>query len=87
MGGAKGVVNAFFSAWEATQTTLLPERLHLIQATCQHLVWIGLMANIPNEPVFRGVVNIMKSHCELYCSQIRTKVSARLRNCLHQTFP
>ena len=83
--GTKGVVNTFFAAWKSAQATQLAHAGHLVVASRQHFVGIGLMADIPDQSIFWRVKNIMQGDGELNRSQVGAKVSSRLRNRLNQT--
>ena len=85
MRSAKSVVDAFFPPGKATQAALLAQGAHALVAAGQNFVRISLMAHIPDQSVFRGVVDIVQGDGELDGAQVRAEVTACLRNRLNQT--
>ena len=65
---------------EAGQTVLLPQGLDTIAAAGQNLVGVGLMADIPDQPVMRRLENVVKRHRQLDDAKAGAKMAARLRH-------
>ena len=55
----KGVELALATLWESAQATLLAHRAHALSASRQYFVWVTLVADIPNDSVFRCVENMV----------------------------
>ena len=55
MRGAKGIKFAFATLRETAQTTQLAQAGHALALTSQDLVRVGLVTDIPHQPVMRGV--------------------------------
>ena len=62
---AKGVIFAFDTSGESGKATALPKRADAAAAAGQNLVRIGLVANIPDQPVGGRVEDVMQRHCQL----------------------
>ncbi len=60
--GAEGVVFAFRAAGETCQAAALAQRADAIAAAGQDLVGVGLVANVPDEPVTRGIEDPVQRH-------------------------
>ena len=85
MGGAESVVNTFFAARKPTQAAHLAQGAHLVQAAREHFVGISLMTDVPNESIFRRVVDVMQGNGQLNRAQIGAEMAACLRDRLNQT--
>ena len=62
------------------RTDFLTERRHPVAAPGQDLMRIGLVADIPNQAVFRGVEYGMQRDRQFDGAQIRRKVATGLRH-------
>ena len=80
MAGPKRVIIGLAPLGEAGQTALLAERFDSVAATGQDLVRIGLVANIPDQPVMRCLEHIMQRHRQLDDAEPGTKMAACLRH-------
>ena len=80
MGGAERVVLALRPLGEAGQAATLAERTDAVAASGQDLVRIGLMADIPDQPVGRGIEDIVKRHRQLDDAQPGAQMTAGHRN-------
>ena len=65
MARAKGVKFRFAAFGKARQTAFLPQAAHAFTPAGQNLMRIGLMPDIPNQLIFRGVKHIMQGHSQL----------------------
>ena len=84
MRGAKGVVHAFFSSGKTAQAPFLTQRAHQRVAAGQYFVGVGLVAHIPDQPVFGGVEHIVQGNGQFHRPQIGTEMPSGLRHGLHQ---
>ena len=80
MRGTKGVVLGLATLWKTRDAAKLTQPTHLLFATRQNLMRIGLMANVPDDAVMRRVVNIMQGDSELHRSEVRGKMATRTRD-------
>ena len=55
MAGAERIVGALGAAGEAGEAVLLAQRADAVAAAGEHLVRIGLVADVPDQAVIRGV--------------------------------
>ncbi len=62
---AERIVFALAALGEAVQPALLADGADAVAAAGQDLMGIGLMADIPDQPVGRGVENVMKRDGQL----------------------
>ena len=74
----EGVVRAFAAARKTAQAALLAQGRHALAPPGENLGRIGLVAHVPDQPVFGGMEYIVQRHGELDGSQIGAKVSAGL---------
>ena len=65
MPGAERIVLAFGAAGEARKAVLLPQGADAIAAAGQHLVRIGLVADVPDQPVIGSIEHGMERHRQL----------------------
>ena len=65
MGGAEAVVFAFGALGEAGQAAALAQRADAVAPAGQDLVRIGLMADIPDQPVARRVEQVVQRDRQL----------------------
>ena len=70
------VVLALAAPGEGVQTILLSDGVDLVTAPGQDLVGIGLMAHIPDQPIERGVVDVVQGDGQFDRAETRGKVSA-----------
>ena len=70
MRSAKGVVRTFITTRKTGNTIALTQGMHLITTSGQYLVRIRLMANIPNDAIFRCVEHVMQRNRQFYCAKI-----------------
>ena len=62
MRGAKRVVFALGALGEAGQAVALAERADAVAPSGEDLVWIGLMADVPDQAVARRVENVVQGN-------------------------
>jgi hypothetical protein len=80
MGGAEGVVFAFGAPGESRQAMLAAQGADAIAAAGQDLVRIGLVADVPDQPVGGRVEDIVQGHRQLDDAQSRSEMAAGLRD-------
>ncbi|MOA01547.1 hypothetical protein D3C78_1209620 [compost metagenome] len=80
----KGVVLALGAAREGGQAVLLAQGVHALAATGEDLVRIGLMTDVPHQPVVRGVENVVQGNRQLDDAQAGTEMPAGLTNGIEQ---
>ncbi len=87
MTGTERIVFGFVAFQKTGQTVLLAQRRHAIAPTGQNLVWIGLMPDIPDQPIARRVEHIMQRHRQLDHAETGRKMPTGLRHRIHQAPP
>ena len=60
MGGAERIVFAFGPLGETRQAVRLADGPDAVATAGEDLVWIGLMADVPDDPVARRVEDVMQ---------------------------
>ena len=86
MAGAEGVVLAFTAAQEAAQPALAANGVHGVPAPGQDLVRVGLVSDIPDQPVVRGIEHAVQGDRQLHRSQAGREVAAGVGNRFNQEF-
>ena len=76
MADAKGVVLALAAARKGSEAILLTQTFHALAAPGEDFVRIGLMTDIPDQAVFRRVVDIMQGNGQLDHAKASTEVPA-----------
>ena len=88
MRGAERVVFAFHAAREIRRRRpVLPQGRHAFAPPGEDLVRIGLVADIPHEPVFGRVEHIVQRHGQLDGSQVGRQMPAGAGNGFEQVVP
>jgi hypothetical protein len=62
--GAKGVVLRLGALGETRKAAGLPQRVHALAAASEDLVWVHLMAHVPDDRVVRRVEDVVERHGE-----------------------
>ena len=83
MRGAEGVVLALVAARKAGDAAELAQRRHALRAAGEHLVRIGLVADVPDQPVVRRVEDVVQRDRRARPCRGSTTVAAGLRHALH----
>jgi len=78
MAGTKSVVLAFRALGKTADAVELAQRMELGTASREDLVGVGLMPDVPDNLVVRGVENVMEGDGQLDDSQARRQVTAVL---------
>ncbi len=78
MRGAERVVFAFGALGEAGQAAALPQRANAVAPAGENFVRIGLVADIPDQPVRRRIEDIMQRDCQLDNAEPCTEMPAGL---------
>src|SRR5215468_3045637 len=76
MRSAERIVFTFGALGETGQSATLPKRADAFTTVGQNLMWIGLMSDIPDQPVGRRVKDVVQRHSELYNTEARAEVTA-----------
>jgi hypothetical protein len=74
--GAEGVVFAFVALREARQAEVLAQRGHALATAGQDLVRIGLVPDIPDDAVARGVEHVVQGDRQLDGAEVGRQVAA-----------
>jgi len=74
---AKGVIGTLVPFWKSRKATGSAQIVHFLHASGQNLVWVALVAYVPDQSVFRGIVEIVKGNGQLHYAQAGTKVPTR----------
>ena len=82
MGGAEGVVLALVAAREAGDAAELAQRAHALAPAGQDLVRIGLVADVPDDPVARRVEHVVQRDRQLDRAEVGRQVAAGLGDAL-----
>ena len=75
MAGAKGVVGAFVPAWEAADAPLLADGGKGFASPGEDLVAVGLVAHVPDQAVFGGLVHVVEGKGQLHDPQAGAQVA------------
>jgi hypothetical protein len=81
---AERVVFAFGAAREAGHAAVLAQVRHAVTAAGQDLVRIGLVPDIPHDPVVRRVEHVVQRDREFDGAEVRAEVPAGLRHGVEQ---
>ena len=81
------VVLALVTARETAQAAELAQRAHAVAAAGEDLVRIGLVADVPDDAVFRRVVDVMQRYRQLDGTEVGAEVSSGLGDAVQQECP
>ena len=84
MRGAERIVFALGAAGEAGQAAFLAQRADAVAAAGQDLVRIGLVADIPDQPVIRRVEDIVQRHRQFDHAKAGAEMPAGVRDGVDQ---
>ena len=87
MADTERVVGAFAARREWRQAAALLDRMQPLTPAGQYLVRVGLVADVPDQAVVRGVVDIMQRNSQLHRAQSGREMSAAGTDGLNQEFP
>ena len=76
MRGAERVIFAFGTLGEAGQAPALPQRADAVAPAGENLVRVGLVADVPDQPVGGRVKDIMERNCQLDDAKPSTEMTA-----------
>ena len=80
MGGAEGVVGALAAPREAGEALGLTQGADALASAREDLVGIGLVADIPDQPIIRRIEDIVQRDRQLDHAQTRAQMPARDRD-------
>src|SRR4051794_8940815 len=81
MRGAEAVVFAFGALGETGETAALPQRPNPLAASGQNFVGIGLVSDVPDQPVVRSVEYIVQRHRQLDDAEACAEMATGYRDC------
>ena len=84
---AEGVVHGFVALQKSGKAVFLAQGIHALAPAGQNLVRVGLVADIPDQSILRGVEHIVQGDCQFDHAQPGGQMPAGLRNGVHQTVP
>ena len=87
MAGPEMVVFAFAAFRERCQSVLGPDGRDAVLAAREDLVRVALMADVPHDPVMRGIEDIVQGHGDLDGTEAATEVPAAAGNGIQQEVP
>ena len=80
MGGAERIVIAFGALGKTGQTAAGAQRADAVAAAGQDLVRVGLMADVPDQAVARGVEDVMQGRRQFDDAETCAEMPARYRD-------
>ena len=87
MGGAERIVFALGALGEAGEAAALAQRADAVAAAGENLVRIGLMADVPDEPIGRRVEHVVERHGQLDHPEPGAEVAAGHRHRVDRLLP
>ena len=70
MPGSKGVVLTLRGNRKASQPSPSTQRVEVTTTSCEDLVYVGLVPDVPDDAVFGGIKDIMHRHGDLYGTEV-----------------
>ena len=67
---SKGVVLTLRGNRKACQTAPGTQRVEVTTTSCEDLVYVGLVPDVPDDAVFGGIKDIMHRHGDLYGTEV-----------------
>jgi hypothetical protein len=83
--GVERVVRRLAALRESADTAVLAKRLEPITPPGEELVYVTLVADIPDDPVLGRVESAQQSDREFHDAEVRSEMAAGLGDRLHQT--
>jgi hypothetical protein len=77
---AEGIVFTFSATEETAQSPVLAQAVHGLSSPGQDLVGIGLVTDVPYQPVVRGIEDRVQGDGQFYRAQAGSQVTASGRN-------
>ncbi len=77
---AEGVKRAFLAAGEAGKAARLAQCTDTVTAAGEYFMRVGLVADIPDQPILRRVKNMMQRHGQLNNPKARAQMPAGMGN-------
>ena len=84
---AEGVVLALGAARKRGEPAVALDGVQPVAPAGQHLVRVGLVADVPHQPVVRRVVHVVQREGELDGAEARREMTAHLAHGLDQVAP
>ena len=76
MADPEGIVDTLATLGKTSDTSLAAQGVHASATTGQNLVRIGLMTDIPDQPIIGGIKDVMQGDGQFHRTQIGGKVAA-----------
>ena len=80
MADAKGIKLAFAALGKSRHAAVHAQSGHAFAAAGQYLVRVSLVADIPDQAIFRRVEDVMQRDCQLDSAEIRRQMPAGARD-------
>src|SRR5215469_4216739 len=77
---SKYIIWALITSQIARKATKLTNGVKAVTAACQEFMPVGLVANIPDQQVTRGVEDKVENYCQFNGAQVRGQMSTFHRN-------
>ncbi len=87
MANVQHVIFTFVTPRERMQTAFFADGADAIAAAGQNLVWISLMAHIPDQMIKRRVIDVMQRNGQFHHAEAGSKVPAGLAYAIQQVLP
>jgi hypothetical protein len=62
----------------------LAHAVHLLHASCKYFVGIGLVAHVPHDAIFGGIVDVVQGHSQFSHAQSGAEMPPRLPHAIEQ---
>lgn len=80
MAAVEHIMLALIGAAESGESALLTQGVKALVSACEQLVGIGLMADIPDKLIARGIELLMHGESQLHDAEIGREMTAVLRD-------
>src|SRR6185437_138517 len=80
----KGVIGTLVARRKGREPASVLDGRQACASSREYLVRIGLVADIPHEPIVRGLIDVMQRHAEFDHTQTRGKMTAFLTDGLDE---
>ena len=74
MSGSKGVVFTLRGSREASQPSPSTQRVEVTTTSCEDLVYLGLMPDVPDDAVFGSLKDVVHRHGNLYGTEVSAEM-------------
>ena len=70
MSGSKGVVLTLRGNRKASQPSPSTQRVEVTTTSCEDLVYVGLVSDVPDDAVFGSIKDVVHRHGDLYGTEV-----------------